>query len=513
MSRNLPGLLKDFAYPYSRADGAQPMMLRLPTSIGGLRRSVRFARVLAALACLGLAVAGSGEAWAQADASRAQLPEPTTDPLRIDFASDPILRLSEQTAPVEEFRQAVASAVARHPARLEAVAADDEARAALSEARERLFPSGDLTITSYKVLSREFSNDPANIIERSRPDQRTDVLMSVQQTVFDFGATSQRIAAARLRLAATAADVEYASDRLALNTIANWYDLFAYRALVAVALQFTGMQEEFRAAIRERVGQGVSAETDIARVESYIAAASSRLAQLQRAAAQAEARYVELSGMAPLSPLPRAPHLGTVLLTKEEAELAAQSRANVRSAEAVAAAAHQDFRATRSESLPQVTAGIDAGRYGLFETERDYDVRARVTLRHRFLGGVEPRIEQSGARSRAAAARALRVREEAERDAAIAWSDVRALENQLDAVRQAYIASRLSRDALFERFRVSSGTLTDALAANDAYFDAAIAYVQAMSELDAARYVLLSTTGGLLQALDIEPPPGTGGRQ
>lgn len=472
---------------------------------------MRHARALRALACLALAMGGQGVALAQAESTVPALPEPTADPLRIDFAADPILQLSEQTAPVEEFRQAVASAVERHPARLEAVAADDEARAALAEARERAFPSGDLTVTSYKTLAREFSNDPFNIIERSRPEQRTDVLLSVQQTVFDFGATAQRIAAARARLTAAAAEVEFASDRLALSTIANWYDVFAYRALAAVALQFAGMQEEFRSAIRERISQGVSAETDLARVESYIASANSRLAQLQRAAAQAEARYTELTGMAPLSPLPRAPQLGAVQLSKEEAELAAQSRSNVRAAEAAAEAAHQDFRAARSESFPVVTAGIDAGRYGLFENERDYDVRARVTLRQRFLGGVEPRVEQIGARSRAAAARAQRVREEAERDAAIAWSDVQALEAQLAAVREAYIASRLSRDALFERFRAASGTLTDALAANDAYFDAAVAYVEAMSELDAARYVLLSTTGGLLQALDIAPPPGTGG--
>jgi adhesin transport system outer membrane protein len=267
---------------------------------------------LRALVCAALVAGGQGVAWAQTKSPGPELPEPTPDPLRIDFGRDPILMLSERTAPVEEFRQAVASAVERHPARLEAVAVDDEARAALSEARERLYPSGNVTLTSYKVLAREFSDDPDNIIERSRPERRTDFLVSFQQTVFDFGATSQRIAAARARLASTAAEVEYASDRLALNTIANWYDVFAYRALTAVALQFTGMQEEFRAAIRERVDQGVSAETDIARVESYIAAANSRLAQLRRAAAQAEARYAELTGMAPLSPLPRAPQLGDV---------------------------------------------------------------------------------------------------------------------------------------------------------------------------------------------------------
>ena len=60
---------------------------------------------------------------------------------------------------------------------------------------------------------------------------------------------------------------------------------------------------------------------------------------------------------------------------------------------------------------------------------------------------------------------------------------------------------------LVERFLVARGTLFDVLAAEDAYFETAAAYIQALSELDAARYVLLSRTGKLLDALDIDRRP------
>jgi len=82
---------------------------------------------------------------------------------------------------------------------------------------------------------------------------------------------------------------------------------------------------------------------------------------------------------------------------------------------------------------------------------------------------------------------------------------VRALEQQLEALEAAYIASRRSRDVLVERFLASRGTLFDVVAAEDAYFESAASYIQALSELDAARYVLLSRTGGLLAALGIDP--------
>ena len=176
----------------------------------------------------------------------------------------------------------------------------------------------------------------------------------------------------------------------------------------------------------------------------------------------------------------------------------------MRSAEAIADASRRDARAARADRLPQLTAGVDAGRYGVIENDRDYDIRGRVALRYRIFGAADARAEQYEARARAADARAPRTREEAERDAAIAWSDVRALEQQLEALEASYIASRRSRDVIAERFRAARGTLFDVVAAEDAYFESATAYIQALTELDAARYVLLSRMGRLLDALEID---------
>ena len=69
---------------------------------------------------------------------------------------------------------------------------------------------------------------------------------------------------------------------------------------------------------------------------------------------------------------------------------------------------------------------------------------------------------------------------------------------------EVHVASRRSRDVILERFRVARGTLFDVVAAEDAYFEAATSYIQALSELDAARYVLLSRTGRLLEVLRID---------
>ncbi len=431
------------------------------------------------------------------------LPVPSGRPMSIDFNTDPVLRLRREQSDYGAFRTVIATAVERHPGTLEGAAVEDEALAALEEARQARLPTVDLSVTSYRVLSREFSDDEFNIIESSRPVQRTDALLTVQQTLFDFGATAQRISAAGARLRSAGADLEAQADRIALSAVAAWYDVFGFRALVALTEAFVASQRDLRAAVEIRIREGVSAEGDLARIDSYIAQAETRLARFRRLAANAEARFTELIGSPPGN-LERAPMPGPAVPTRDEAALAAETSAAVRSAEAGADAARREARASRADRLPLLSAGVDAGRYGVFENDRDYDIRGRIALRYRIFGGADARSEQYDARARAADARATRTREEAARDAAIAWSDVRALEQQLEALEAAYIASRRSRDVIAERFRAARGTLFDVVAAEDAYFESATAYIQALTELDAARYILLSRMGRLLDTLEID---------
>ncbi len=438
------------------------------------------------------------------------LPEPDRDPLRVDFAADPILRLSRTQSPRAPFRNAIAAAVASHPQTLEQVALADEARAVLEEAEERTRPSVDLTLTSYRVIAREFSNDQDNIVERSRSNMRTDALAAVNYTLFDFGAGTRRIAAAGARLRAAAAETESAADRVALAAVASWYDVFAYRALVAVSAAFIEDQQDLRRDVEERVRAGASAEGDVAQVDSFIAGANTRLAEYRRILANAEARYTELIGTPPPATLGRAPIPDVGPASRDAAALAAMTSPDARAAQAIADATREEARAARADKLPQVSVGIDAGRYGVIETERDFDIRGRFTVRQRFFGGVDARARQVAARARASDARATRVRDEAARDAAIAWSDIQALEQQLVSLEANYIASRQSRDVLVERFSNSRGTLFDVASAQNSYFSTAASYIRTLSELDAARYVLLSRTGTLLPALGIDGAGLTG---
>jgi outer membrane protein, adhesin transport system len=434
-----------------------------------------------------------------------ELPAPTADPLAISSADDPVLGLSRAAVSAEAFRATVGAAVRRAPTLDESIAQRRESEAARNEARARQYPTVDLSLSHFEVVARAFSNDPQNILERQRPQFRTDGTLRLTQPLFDFGASSDRIRAGNARLQAASANVEDTGNRLALQAIAVWYNVYAYRTLVSLAESFTGGQTGIRDKVWERIRQGASARGDAAQVESSIAASQAQLADFRRSLASSEAQFAQLTGAPPPPSLGRAPAPDLSGVRAALLPEAIDTLPSVRAAKALAKAADEDAKAVRADALPGVSVGVDAGRYGIFQNARDYDVRANVTMSWRVFGGAKQRIDQAEARVSGAGARLQRAREEGERDARIALADVGALEDAERSLASAYLSSRQSRDVLTERFRVARGSLTDVLTAESNYFGVAARYIQALIELDTARYTLLARTGKLLDALAIPP--------
>jgi adhesin transport system outer membrane protein len=433
------------------------------------------------------------------------LPSPSGDPLRIDPDSDPILGIARQQSAPDAFRSAIAAAVMRNPALDEATAQIDEGEAIRSEAIARARPTVELSVTSFQIISRAFSDDPRSILERSRPRKRTDGLLRIQQPIVDFGASTNRIRASERRLDAVRASVEDTGTQIALKAVSVWYSVYGYRVLVRLVDTFADSQRSLRTSVERRVAQGVAAPADIAQVDSFIASADAQRADFKRLLVNAEAQYTAAIGTAPPADLGRAPVPSLDGITAGSLAGDADALAAVRAARSGVDAAQADVRALQSDRLPQLSAGIDAGRYGIIETARDYDVRGSLTLSLRLGGGAGSRVDQAKARVARADARLRRTRIEAERDAAIALSDVDALEEAQVALGSNYLASRRSRDVLAERFRVSRGTVVDLLSAQGNYFGVTARYLQSMIELDTARYALLARTGRLLPALGIAP--------
>jgi outer membrane protein, adhesin transport system len=433
----------------------------------------------------------------------AQVAPPAVDVARP--TADAILARTDESETREKFQAAIQKALAESPAVLERVAGGMEAVAVRKEAKSAQFPTVDLSLSSNRSIARDFSNDPDNVIERARGAGRVDASASVQQVLYDFGGTQRRIEASKARVEGAAAAVDEAEERIALRAIGAWYEAVAYDYLVRLTEAHLAENQTRRIGLRARIRSGVSARADEARLDSALAVFEQRLAQYTQQKERADASFREIFGPDVSLPVLRAPIGQIPLQGREYFAQRAEKSALVRNARAAARGAYADAKAAKAATLPSVSVGLDAGRFGLFEPGRtDYDIRARVTLRHRMFGPEKARAEQAAARALAAEARERSTVGEAKREAENAWAAVTGLQKELDARLTDYVSTRVTRDAEVARFRFSRGSLFEVLNADDRYFDAAVGYILALSEHDTSRYVLLARSGDLLETLGID---------
>ncbi|MDO7834111.1 TolC family protein [Sphingobium sp. HBC34] len=463
------------------------------------RRRVRQAATLVAL--LGIA-----HPLAIAAQDRLVVP-PNPRPFSAPAQDDPLLALANSTTADSLFRSEVEAAVQNNALIDEARAGEREAQAARVQARSLLFPTVDLSVDANRSLARNFANDIGNIIERSRPQGRTDATASIRQRLLDFGAASSRINAGNARVeAARSATQGYGQD-VAIRTITAWYSILAQRLMEQAAVEYVDRQQRLRAAIGRRIANGFSARGEFPRIDSSIANVQTRLAGFRRDRASAEAQYRSLTGHDAPAGLGRAPLPRPDIDTPDALEALVLQSPVVLRAEAEARGARQDARAARSERLPTIAAGVDAGRYGVFENPGDYDIRGRIIVRAQLGAGINAKADQATARADAANAYAERVRQETLRDAQMALADLKGLEAQFAAAQAGYLANRAARDVVATRFEAAQGSVTDLLYAEDSYFYSITIFIQTLAERDVSRFALLAKSGLLLAELGIRVDP------
>ncbi|WP_242185908.1 TolC family protein [Sphingomonas sp. CARO-RG-8B-R24-01] len=426
------------------------------------------------------------------------LPPPSGAPLDIDFTKDPLLRFAHTAAPERPFLQALGTAVEHHPSVESAIADQQATKAVRTQVRSGLFPKLDTQLLYNRVLSRDFAGRTA-IVESLQPRIRTDLTVTGDQLLFDFGATGNRIAAANDRIKAASAEVERVAAETALRAIAAWYDVLAYQSLCDLSSAMVTRQTEILADVRLRAAQGVGPISDIARAEAMLADAQAQGTRFDRQLAQSRNRYREVFQDEPPNRLDRPLPSSSLARSRDAAEALASKSPSVQVARHRAEAARRDYRAVRDDRLPRLSAGVNGARYDVF-TSSDYEVRGTIVLRQSLFAGGHQRglIDQASAQARSADFIADRVEGEADRDAGVAFTDLEALGRTSARLEAAYIANRRVRDAYAEQFRVSRGTLIELLRAEQDYFVAATSYLQATIDVDVARYTLLTRTGEIL---------------
>jgi len=341
--------------------------------------------------------------------------------------------------------------------------------------------------------------------------------LSLTQTLFDGLFTInevQRLGYAKLTRYYELLD---ASENAALEAVRAYADVVRYRELVETAKRNYVVHKQTADLVQERVNSGVGRGVDAEQAAGRLALAESNLLTELSNLHDVSARYLRIVGTRPPEQLPylpprvqigAVPSYGVAALNEGLAANPALNAAyeNMRSYQ-------RAIESSKAAYLPRVDVRAYAGG------DRNQTVVQPPVGRTR-VDGVEVvltynlfRGGSDVARERQAINRHLEARDQLEkvcRDTrqtlSIAFSDVRALTEQLTRLDRHRLAAERTHVVYRQQYNLGQRTLLDLLDSQNEFFEAERAFYKAHYDQVTAQARALATMGKLLRSLEVSRP-------
>lgn len=373
-------------------------------------------------------------------------------------------------------------------------------------ARAGWLPSVDVSATAG-IANREYDG------RASYDAQRAEI--SLTQNLFNGFRTSGEIehfdSARQVRYFELLNQVE----TTALDALRSFQDVVRTRELVALARANYNQHRDVLSRIEERVTSGVGRRVDLEQVGGRLALAESNLLTEASNLHDATARYLRIVGTLPAEQL-QPVDLGNDKLPadiKTALQMAYQGNPGFHAAIKNISAAQATVKIERSGYLPKAEL---RARQNLTRNNNGFDERVDRS-RYGEEGVVELALTYNlfnGGANRAAVRRSLEevnqardVRDQVcvdlRQTTQVAFNDVRRIGEQQASLEQHRLASDKVRSAYTEQFNIGQRTLLDLLDAENEYYQASRAAVNAAADRTIAEARTLAAMGKLLPTLTI----------
>jgi outer membrane protein, adhesin transport system len=368
-------------------------------------------------------------------------------------------------------------------------------------------PKVDLTADIGRTDDRITSRIPAN-----QSLNRSGAALNVTQMLWDGLATRNEVS--RLTHTKLARYFEFldATEQTALEAARAHYDVLRYRKLVTLAeenyVQHKYVSDQIQSRVRAGVARGVDQEQSGAR----LALAESNLVTEKANLHDVSERYRRIVGDPPERVVASSDALQQPMPASGAAAIENTARFNP-----VIASAVEGLRAVRAQAAvrkssfqPRVEARLRAGGGHNFDGVEDQrsDVSGQIALTwNLFNGGADDARQRQQVHL---LNQATDLRDKACRDTrqtvAIAFNDVRKLEEQLVYLDRNVVAIQKARDAYRQQFDIGQRSLLDLLNAENEVYTAKRAYALAQADRDTAIVRTHAGMGTLVKALGLARP-------
>lgn len=368
-------------------------------------------------------------------------------------------------------------------------------------------PRVDLTAETGRTNDNITSRDP-----QTQSLNRSGVALNITQVLWDGLATRSEVS--RLSHTRMARYFEFldVTEQTALEAARAHHDVLRYRKLVSLAEDNYVQHKYAFDQIQSRVRAGVARGVDLEQSGARLALAESNLVTEKANLHDVIERYRRIVGELP----PEGGAPGNTLAQGLPPTGVAALETSARRSPAIAGAV-ENLRAVRAQGearrstfQPRVEARLRSGGGHNFDGVEDQKRETTATIAltwNLFNGGSDDaRVRQQVHLLNQAADLRDKTCRDVRQTAAIAYNDVRRLEEQLGYLDRNTIAIEKARDAYRQQFDIGQRSLLDLLNAENELYTAKRSYALAVADRDVAVVRTHAAMGTLVAALGLARP-------
>ena len=409
------------------------------------------------------------------------------------------------------FKERVGVAIANHPEFKSAQQLLIAAYADTKISKSSLLPQIQFLIDSSNALDRRYLDANNNLVERSQSDHKTNLRLTVNQLLYDFGATRYDISRSESLAKASRADLSTTILDLSLRAIQTYIDVAAYYRFKKIVESSYQRHVSIKERIQQRVDSGLAAARELSRAEAREAEAFAKLTSVQQSLSAATSRFRVYFPNGPLpKKLPFYPYdlsersldeARKIMLLKNTQLLMSNEKLN---------ASKFKTKQTNASSRPRINFEIRGQQYDITEQDRklhsdNYDIYSGVNFSYNlYSGGREAAMkEQAVAQMEATKSERDSLLQELVASLNESIKNLKLIPTKLVAYTSSYQANKRSQYFANEQFKTSNVLLLDLLQTERDYLDASEAMLETMRSSELQKYLHLEITGELGEAFEI----------
>ncbi|GEM_PF-454842 len=410
----------------------------------------------------------------------------------------------------ETLQDSVRSAIKSHPTVERAKIGRSIAHEGVTEKRSDYFPEVSANIGGGRLYGDNSTSRGLSVTRGSGYSWLWEGTASVNQMVYDWNMTTDRVRSARAQEAASLHSLDDTMQSIAYQTVQAHIEYHRAKTLFADAQKNLADMKSYQARIKKMVEGGGADEGEASRARDLVLMAQNRLTDLKGQVKASEASYIEAVGSKPTGELqkPIMPFAMDTDTALEDLIAKIQSHhPQVRALVETGNALEYDEAAESKSALPMLNSEMSYSKKDQRDVIGGESTDARAMLRLSWTletgGGQFARQRRSSLQKEEAMAQLDELRRALEKNLRIAMAGLEVAQEQYDTQKGRYDEAVSTLSTYKKQFEASKKTLLEVMQADSQAFDAKVGYLSAEYGVLDAAYGFLASQGSITDAIDI----------